>query len=95
MALLSRFNKLYTAKYSQKTTMNLNAEQWASDGLIESYGLPQCYDLLTYYFSVAENPTWKFFAYSAEKIIIGKAEAEQDIKQRIVSRKLAKEWLGE
>ena len=93
MALLSRFNKLYNEKYGHKTTMNLNVEQWSSDGLIESYGMPKCYDLLTYYFSIAENPTWKFFAYNAEKIINGKAEVEQDMKDRLRGRELAKEWL--
>ena len=75
--------------------MNLNVEQWAADGLIESYGIGQCYDILEYYFSIAQDPSWNYFAYNAEKIINGKAEVEQDNKDRKERRRLAKEWLSE
>jgi hypothetical protein len=75
--------------------MNLNVEQWAADGLIESYGIVQCYDILEYYFSIAQDPSWNYFAYNAEKIINGKAEVEQDNKDRQERRRLAKEWLSE
>ena len=95
MALLSKFNKFYLQRYGQKSNMNLNVEQWAADGLVESYGVAQCYDLLEYYFSIAQEPSWNYFSYNAEKILNGKAETEQDIKERIVRRKLAKEWLSE
>ena len=95
MALLSRYSKLHTARYEQKPSLNLNVEQWASDGLIESYGISQCYDLLEYYFSVAQDPTWNYFAYNAEKILNGKLDVEQDIKERQQRRAKAKEWLNE
>ena len=95
MALLSKFNKFYLQRYGQKSNMNLNVEQWAADGLVESYGIVQCYDLVEYYFSIAQEPSWNYFSYNAEKILNGKAETEQDIKERIVRRKLAKEWLSE
>lgn len=95
MALLSRFNKLYLQRYEQKSNMNLNVEQWAADGLVESYGVSECYDLLDYYFSIAQDPSWNYFSYNAEKILNGKAETEQDIKDRIERRKLAKEWLSD
>ena len=95
MALLSRFNKFYLQRYEQKSNMNLNVEQWAADALIESYGINECYDVLEYYFSIAQEPSWNYFSYNAEKILNGKAETEQDIKDRIVRRKLAKEWLSE
>jgi hypothetical protein len=95
MALLSKFNKFYLQRYGQKSNMNLNVEQWAADGLVESYGVAQCYDLVEYYFSIAQEPSWNYFSYNAEKILNGKAETEQDIKERIVRRKLAKEWLSE
>jgi hypothetical protein len=95
MALLSRFNKLYTQKYERKSNMNLNVEQWASDALVESYGISACYDLLDYYFSVAQDPSWNYFAYNAEKILNGKIEVEEDIKQRKELRAKAKEWLSE
>jgi hypothetical protein len=95
MALLSRYNKLHLQRYEAKSNMNLNVEQWAADALVESYGISQCYDLLDYYFKIAENPTWNYFAYSAEKILNGKLEVEQDIKERTERRELARKWFSE
>jgi hypothetical protein len=95
MALLSRYNKLYLHRYEQKSNLNLNVEQWASDALVESYGLPDCYNLLDYYFSIAQDPTWNYFAYNAEKILNGKLDKEQDDKERIERRAKAREWLSE
>jgi hypothetical protein len=95
MALLSRYNKLYLQRYEKKSNINLNVEQWASDALVESYGISACYDLLEYYFSIAQDPTWNFFAYNAEKILNGKLDKEQDDKERIERRARAKEWLSE
>ena len=95
MALLSRYNKLHLQRYEAKSSMNLNVEQWAADALVESYGISQCYDLLDYYFKIAENPTWNYFAYNAEKILNGKLEVEQDIKERKERRELARKWISE
>ena len=95
MALLSRFNKFYLQRYEQKSNMNLNVEQWAADALIESYGIGECYDVLEYYFSIAQEPTWNYFAYNMEKIINGKLEVEKDYRERKERRALAKEWLSE
>lgn len=95
MALLSRYSKFHTAKYEQKPSINLNVEQWAADALIESYGLSDCYDILEYYFSIAQEPSWNYFAYNTEKIINGKKDTEQDIIERQQRRKMAKEWLSE
>ena len=95
MALLSRYNKLYLQRYEQKSNINLNVEQWASDALVESYGISACYDLLDYYFGVAQDPSWNFFAYNAEKILNGKLDKEQDDTERKERREKAKEWLSE
>ena len=95
MALLSRYSKLHTAKYEQKPSLNLNVEQWSADSLIQSYGISACYDLLEYYFSIAQEPNWNYFAYNAEKILNGKLDVEQDIKDRQERRAKAKEWLSE
>jgi hypothetical protein len=95
MALLSRYSKLHTAKYEQKPVMNLNVEQWAADALIESYGLPECYDLLEYYFETSTNPAWKWFANYADKIVDGRASYLQDLQEREERRRKAKEWLNE
>ena len=95
MALLSRYNKFYLQRYEQKSNLNLNVEQWAADGLIESYGIAGCYDLLEYYFSIAQEPNWNYFAYNAEKILNGRLDVQQDLKERIERRELARKWLSE
>jgi hypothetical protein len=95
MALLSRYSKFHTARYEQKPSLNLNVEQWASDALIESYGVAGCYDLLEYYFSVAQSPTWNYFAYNAEKIFQARLDRQNDDKERAERRRMAKEWLSE
>lgn len=95
MALLSRYNKLHLQRYEQKSNINLNVEQWAADALVMSYGLPACYDLLDYYFSIAQEPSWNFFAYNAEKILSGRIEEEQDKVERKQRREMARKWLSE
>jgi hypothetical protein len=95
MALLSRYNKYYLQRYEQKSNLNINVEQWAADALIESYGISDCYDLLEYYFSIAQDPTWNYFAYNAEKILNGRLDVQQDLKERIERRELARKWLSE
>jgi hypothetical protein len=95
MALLSRYSKHHTAKYEQKPSLNLNVEQWAADALIESYGMGVCYDLLEYYFGIAQSPSWNYFSYNTEKILQAKIEKEKDIQERSERRKKAKEWLSE
>jgi hypothetical protein len=95
MALLSRYNKLHLKRYEQKSNINLNVEQWSADALVESYGLSYCYDLLDYYFEVAQSPSWNFFAYNAQEILNGRIETEKDIKERQERRELARKWLSE
>lgn len=95
MALLSRYSKLHTARYEQKPSININVEQWASDALIESYGISFCYDLLDYYFEVAANPAWKYFANYAHDIKDKRDIAVQDQQERIQRRRAAKKWLSE
>lgn len=93
MALLSRYSKHHAAKYEERPSLNMNVEQWAADNLIESYGLPQCYNLLEYYFSVSPSPNWKYFANYTENIINTKKNLDLDLEERAERRRLAKEWL--
>jgi hypothetical protein len=95
MALLSRYSKLHTQRFEQKPSLNLNVEQWAADALIESYTLPSCYDLLEYYFSVAQNPNWKYFANYAGDIIDKQKQQNVDDKEREERRAMARKWLSE
>lgn len=93
-ALLSRYSKLHTARYIDRPQLNLNVEQWAADALVESYGLQDCYDLLQYYFDVASNPNWKYFANYAHEIIARKEQVKQDMLERQQRRQQAKKWLS-
>ena len=95
MALLSRYNKYHLQRYEQKSNLNLNVEQWAADALVESYGLPECYNLLDYYFDVAQSPNWKYFANYAQDIIDKRQQFKNDIEERQERRKQAKAWLSE
>jgi hypothetical protein len=95
MALLSRYSKLHTARYEERPSYNINVEQWAADALIESYGMSQCYDLLDYYFDVAESPTWKYFANYADKLVTAREQVEEDKRERAVRREQARKWLNE
>ncbi len=95
MALLSRYSKLHTSKYGQKPQLNLNVEQWSADALIESYGIQYCYDLLQYYFDVAQSPAWKYFANYAHEIVDRRDQYKQDLIERTERRQLAKKWLSE
>lgn len=94
-ALLSRYSKLHTARYEAKPQVNLNVEQWAADALVDSYGLQECYDLLEYYFEVAQQPNWKYFANYAQEIIDRREQYLQDLRERQERRQLAKKWLSE
>lgn len=95
MSLLSRYSKLHAMRYKERPLLNLNVEQWAADALIESYTLPFCYDLLEYYFSTAQNPSWKYFANYADKVVDARKDYEQDLKERAQRRNAAKAWLNE
>jgi|TARA_B110000259_G_scaffold98485_1_gene113715 hypothetical protein len=94
-SLLSRYSKLHTARYEEKPQVNLNVEQWAADALIESYTLQYCYDLLEYYFEVAHNPAWKYFANYAQDIIDKRNQYQRDLLEREERRQKAKKWLSE
>lgn len=94
MALLSRYSKLFTQRYGTKPDVNINKEQWAADALIESYSLPNCFDLLAYYFDVSSNPNWHYFAYNADKVVESKRALEEDKRERAERRKMAREWLN-
>jgi hypothetical protein len=56
--------------------------------------LPDCFDLLAYYFEVSSNPNWQYFAYNADKVVESKRSLEEDKKERAERRKMAREWLN-
>lgn len=94
MSLLGKYKKLHLQRYEEAPTHNLNAEQWAADGLIESYGLQHCYDLLEYYFDANQSPSWKHFSFNADKVLEAMRAHKQDLTEREERRRMAKEWLN-
>lgn len=95
MALLSRYAKLHTARYEERHSLNLNIEQWSADMLIESYGLPMCYEMLEYYFEASPSPSWKNFANNADKVLSAMRRIEEDKRERKIMREKARAWLNE
>ncbi len=94
MSILSRYAKLHALKYGERPTHNINAEQWSADGLVESYGLPKCYDLLDYYFEAHESPSWRHFSSQADKVYSTMMQYKIDEIERKERRRMAKEWLN-
>lgn len=93
MILLSYFKKKYKKKFNERYVININSEQWSADALLESYGIYECQEIIDYYFQVRENPTWSHFAHNADKARKAMLEKEKDIQERLMRRKLAKDWL--
>ena len=44
---------------------------------------------------MAQEPSWNYFAYNAEKILKAKLDKEQDDRERKERRGKAREWLSE
>lgn len=95
MALLSRYSKLHTLHYQEKPRLNLNVEQWAADALIQSYGLPYCYDMLDHYFKASQSPSWKYFANYAHEVDAAIILEKKDKEERAARRKMAERWLND
>lgn len=93
-ALISRYKKLIKEKIKKDENINIHAQQWAADSLIESYGVEQCYDLIEYYVRVSASPTWKWFVNNADKVYESKRLKEEDDATRLLLREQAKEWLS-
>lgn len=91
-ALLSRYKKFAKEK-GIDSTINVHVEQWASDSLIESYGLDMCYEMLEYYFEVSDSPSWRWFTHNADKVYKNLTARKEDGRIRSVLREQAKEWL--
>jgi hypothetical protein len=93
-ALISRYKKLIKEKTQKDENINIHAQQWAADSLIESYGVEKCYDLIEYYVKVSASPTWKWFVNNADKVYDSKRLKEEDDATRVLLREQAREWLN-
>lgn len=94
-ALISKFEQMCRLNGYQRPTLNRYKEQWAADDLLESWGDPQIYSAMEYYFKINNAPTWKGFANNVDRLLQSKAEQEEDLRQRAERRAMAKEWLSE
>lgn len=92
-AIISRFKKRLKDNKVNHPEINVYAEQWTVDDLLQSYSIQQLYSFIDYYFSVSENPNWKYFIYNLEKIDAAKTLKEEDDIIRAKLRQQAKEWL--
>jgi hypothetical protein len=94
-AVISRFEKLSKDKGFNRPPLNKYSEQWASDALIQSFGLNRIYEMMDYYFSINPNPQWKNFAFKAADINVAMLMKEQDDLLRAQQRAKMKELLDE
>jgi hypothetical protein len=92
-ALITRFKKFAKSK-GINDNINIYVEQWASDALIDSYGLENCYEMVEYYCRVSEAPSWRWFTYNADKVYKNLTARKEDDRIRQVLREQAKDWLN-
>jgi hypothetical protein len=91
-ALITRFQKFAKEK-GIDSNINIYAEQWTADALIQSYTLDTCYEMISYYFYVSDKPNWKWFANNADKVYKNLTARKEDDRIRALMRDKAKEWL--
>lgn len=93
-ALISKYKQLVRAKNFPEENINIHTQQWAADAIIESYGIQEAFDIIEYYVSIAQSPSWKWLSNNADKVLDGKRAKIDDERTREVLRKQAKEWLS-
>lgn len=93
-ALLTNFKKHLSAR-GRNQTINMFAQQWAADALIDSFGYDECVEAIDYYFKVNNSPDWTWFTYNVEKVIASMKAEEEDQRIRAVNRARARVWLND
>ncbi len=91
-SLLTKFKKNLNAM-GKDQDINIYAQQWAADAMIESYGYDKCVDIINYYFKVAESPDWTWLSYNSEKVLQSMKLEQEDLELRAKLREGAKRWL--
>lgn len=92
-ALLSFFGSEYLKKTGNKLIINKYSAAWDADALIESFGFDECKILITRYFDVSVNPSWKGFAKSADRVYTGLIDEQHDKASRQQIKRQAIEWM--
>ena len=93
-AILSRYEKHCKLNHLPAPNLNKYNEQWAADALLESFGMQEIYDAMTYYFIINPSPTWRGFANNVDRLLQSMAAKEEDDRLRAERRAKAKEWLA-
>jgi len=93
-ALVSLFEKHCKINGISKPVLNKNKEQWAADGLLESFTFDQLSDAMRYYFMINSKPTWSWYSNNVEKIIAAEEAVRQDKEFRAEMREKAREWIN-
>ena len=91
-ALLTKFKKNLSV-IGKSQDINIYAQQWAADAMIESYGYDSCIDIIDYYFKVSESPDWTWLSYNSEKVLQSMRLEREDNELRAKLREGAKRWL--
>ena len=94
-AFLSFFSKRYQEVMGQKLVINKYAAQWDADALLESYPEPVLKDMVNRYFSLSDHPSWKGFCRDAQKVLDGMTAEDNDLSERALIKKRAKEWMND
>lgn len=94
-AVISKFEQLCKRHGLVRSPLNRYAEQWAADGLIQSYGQQVVVEVMEYYFDINKNPDWKKFAYKFADLLKAKLAREEDDKYRAKLRLKMKELIDE
>lgn len=94
-AVISRYKALYKSATGRTAELNVFKEKWAAADLIESFGYERVILALEYMFQVSDKVSWTYFTRNCEKILRYYDEVQADLADRMIARKLAKEWLSE
>ena len=77
----------------QRPALNKHKEQWAADGVLESWDDPDIYKAMEYYFRINKNPTWGWFVNNIDGLLEAIKDKELDDQFRAEMREKAKAWL--
>lgn len=91
-ALMNRYKKRLL-EIGKSQDINMFAQQWAADALIDSFGYDSCLNAIDYYVRVNKSPDWQWLTYNMEKVLQSMKMEEEDIKTRAALREGAKKWL--
>lgn len=91
-ALMNKYKKRLL-DIGKNSDMNMFAQQWAADALIDSFGYDTCLEAIDYYIKINSSPDWQWLTYNMDKVIQSMRMEQDDLKIRAALREGAKKWL--